>query len=281
MSIKTRMTTVALAALGFGLVPALAQEHTKSLDIKGLDNSIPAKTDFYHHVNTKWQKDHPLTAEYSRYGQFNILNDSSENRVQRIVMGLSATNPTAGTNAFKIATIYEQGMDSIRRNKEGAAPIKAKLAKIENTKAAEMGDLFRYMHRYESSPLFGVSMMEDLANSQVYSMYVGGGGLGLGDRDYYLLNDKRNKEVRNAYVKLIEKQMQLAGYKSSDAKRIAKNVLKIETLLADSTWTREESRNIPAMYNPVPSNRWRRSTPTCPCAVLSRTWVSRFPRCLS
>ncbi len=250
MSIKTKMTTAMCLALGFGLAPAVAQEHTKSLDVNGIDNSISPKTDFYHHVNTKWQKDHPLTAEYSRYGQFNILNDSSNNRIQRIVPGLPATNPKPGTNAFKIATIYEQGMDSVRRNREGAAPIKAKLAKIENTKPEEMGDLFRYMHRYESSPLFGVSMMEDLGNSQVYAMYVSGGGLGLGDRDYYLLNDKRNKEVRNAYIKLIETQMGLAGYSKKDAKRIAKNVLKVETLIADSTWTREESRNLPAMYNP-------------------------------
>lgn len=250
MSIKTKMTTAMCLALGFGLAPAVAQEHTKSLDVNGIDNSISPKTDFYHHVNTKWQKDHPLTAEYSRYGQFNILNDSSNNRIQRIVTGLAATNPKPGTNAFKIATIYEQGMDSVRRNREGAAPIKAKLAKIENTKPEEMGDLFRYMHRYESSPLFGVSMMEDLGNSQVYAMYVSGGGLGLGDRDYYLLNDKRNKEVRNAYIKLIETQMGLAGYSKKDAKRIAKNVLKVETLIADSTWTREESRNLPAMYNP-------------------------------
>jgi len=250
MSIKTKMTTAVCLALGFGLVPALAQEHTKSLDVKGIDHSISAKTDFYHHVNTKWQKDHPLTAEYSRYGQFNILNDSSNNRIRRIVTGLASTKPKPGTNAFKIATIYEQGMDSVRRNREGAAPIKAKLAKIENARHEEMGDLFRWMHRYEGSPLFGVSMMEDLGNSRIYSMYVGGGGLGLGDRDYYLLNDKRNKEVRNAYIKLIETEMELAGYKKKDAKRIAKTVLKIETLLADSTWTREQSRNIPAMYNP-------------------------------
>lgn len=249
MKLTAKMTVMCLS-LGLGVLPMMAQEHTKSLDVKGLDQSISPKTDFYHHVNNKWQKDHPLTPEYSRYGQFNILNDSSNNRVKRIVTGLAATNPAPGTNAFKIATIYEQGMDSVRRNREGATPIKDKLAKIENTKPNEMNDLFRYMHRYESSPLFGIAMQEDLANSQIYSMYVGGGSLGLGDRDYYLLNDKRNKEVRNAYVKLIETDMELAGYSKKDAKRIAKNVMKIETLLADSTWTREQSRNIPAMYNP-------------------------------
>ncbi len=250
MNLKTTLTAAVCVAAGMWAMPAAAQEHTKSLDLKGLDNSIPAKTDFYHHVNTKWQKDHPLTPEYSRYGQFNILNDSSEHRVQRIVMGLAATNPAKGTDAFKIATIYEQGMDSVRRNREGAAPLKAKIARIENAKPEDMAGLFRWMQRHESSPLFGVSMMEDLANSQVYAMYVGSAGLGLGDRDYYLLNDKRNKEVREAYIRLIERDMQLAGYSKKDARRIAKNVIKIETLMADSTWTKEQSRNIPLMYNP-------------------------------
>lgn len=263
---KLTMATAFVSTLAMGALSLMAQdvsepmsetsskmearEHLKSLSKQGLEESVSPKSDFYHHVNKKWEDSHPLSAEYSRYGQFNILNDSSNNRVQRIVKGLAATNPEKGTNAFKIATIYEQGMDSVRRNREGAAPIKKLLAKIENTPADGMTDLFRYLHRYESSPLFGVGMMEDLANSQVYAMYVSGGGLGLGDRDYYLLNDKRNKEVRAAYIKLIEKDMQLAGYSKKDSKRIAQNVIKIETLLADSVWTREQSRNIPAMYNP-------------------------------
>ncbi|MCM1369093.1 MAG: M13 family metallopeptidase [Candidatus Amulumruptor caecigallinarius] len=250
MRIRTGLTMAFCAAMGMSTTALLAQEHLKSLSKEGIDANISPKEDFYGHVNKKWMESHPLTPEYARYGQFNILNDSSEHRVQRIVRGLSATNPEKGTNAFKIATLYEQGMDSVRRNREGAAPIKATLEKIENTDAAGMADLFRWMHRYQSSPLFSVGFMEDLANSKVYSMYVNGGGLGLGDRDYYLLNDKRNKEVRDAYVKLIETQMNLAGYSKKDAKRIAKNVMKIETLLADSVWTREQSRNIPAMYNP-------------------------------
>lgn len=64
-----------------------------------------------------------------------------------------------------------------------------------------------------------------------------------------LNNDKRSKDVREAYKKLIAAQMINAGYSKKDAARIVKNVMNIETLLADSTWTREESRNIPAMYN--------------------------------
>lgn len=261
MKLKTVLTC---AFLGAALYGAAAQEHLKSLDAKGIDNSISPKKDFYHHVNNKWMESHPLSAEYSRYGQFNILNDSSNNRVRRIVTGLAATNPTPGSDAYKIATIYEAGMDSVRRNKLGATPIKADLERIENTPSSGMEDLFIWMHKNYGSPLIGAGPMEDLANSNVYAMYVSAPNLGLGDRDYYLLNDKRNKEVRAAYIKLIEKNMQLAGYSKKDSKRIAKNVMKIETLIADSTWTREQSRNIPAMYNPRSFTQIKESYPAFP-----------------
>ena len=113
-----------------------------------------------------------------------------------------------------------------------------------------MEDLFLWMHGNYASPFFGAGPMEDLMNSTVYAMYVSGGGMGLGDRDYYLLNDERNTAVRNAYKKLIATQMQNAGYTEADANRIMSNVMKIETAIADSAMTREESRDIPRMYNP-------------------------------
>lgn len=268
------MRTKALLALALAAaaVPCMAQEHLKSLDGKGLDPNISPKEDFYGHVNSKWMKDHPLSPEYSRYGQFNILNDSSNNRVQRLVMGLAATNPAKGTNAYKIANIYELAMDSVRRNREGAAPIKADLAKIENTKPEDMENLLIWIHRNYGSPFFNAAPQEDLGNSNIYAMYVGSTGLGLGDRDYYLLKDKKHKDILNAYDRLIQTDMKLAGYSTKDAKRIAKNVIKIETLMADSTWTREQSRNIPAMYNirtmaqlqemypNIPWNRWFKET---------------------
>ncbi len=246
MKLRNLLAIMASASFCMGM----QAEHLKSLDPKGIDPTTPASQDFYRHVNKGWMDSHPLTPEYSRYGAFNILNDSSNNRVRRIVTGLAATNPQKGTNAYKVATLYEQGMDSIRRNKLGAEPIKPALSKIEGTQHDAMTDLMLWMHKNYSSPLFNGGPQEDLANSQVYAMYLGSNSLGLGDRDYYLLNDKRNKEVREAYQKLIEKYMTLAGYSKKDAKRIVKSVMKIETALADSALTREESRNIPALYNP-------------------------------
>jgi len=259
--LKVALSAAMLASIGSY---AFAGEHLKSVNPAYIDSTIPAGEDFYRHVNNGWMKAHPLTPEYARYGVFNILNDSAEKNVQDIVLNLGATNPEKGSNAFKIWTLYSQGMDSVRRNSEGAAPILADLKKIENTPHEGMEDLLLWMHRNYSSPFFGAGPMEDMANSNEYAMYVSGAGLGMGDRDYYLLNDKDNKRIREAYQKLIVGQMQNAGFSKKDATRIMKNVMKIETALADSTWTREESRNIPAMYNPRSIEQLKEMYPNLP-----------------
>lgn len=192
---------------------------------------------------------HPLTPEYASYGQYKILSDSGNNRVRRIVTNLAKTNTKKGTTAYKIAALYESAMDSTRRNQLGAAPIREALSKIENITPDGMDDLFIWFHKYYGSPFVKAGHMANVADSREYAMYVNGGAIRLGDRDYYLNNDKRSKDVREAYKKLIAAQIINAGYSKKDAARIVKNVMNIETLLADSTWTREESRNIPAMYN--------------------------------
>ncbi len=238
------------------------QEHLKSLNPAYVNDSIAPGEDFYTHVNDGWMKAHPLTDEYSRYGQFNVLSDEAERRVRDIVTNLSDQNPEPGTVAFKVATIYSQAMDSVRRNEEGAAPIQADLKKIEDTPADGMTDLFMWMHGNYASPFFGAGPMEDMGDSNRYAMYVSGGSLGMGDRDYYLLDDEHNATVREAYKKLIAAQMKNAGYGEEDAARIVENVMKIEKSLAEETWTREESRNIPAMYNPKSADELRKMYPS-------------------
>lgn len=258
------LKSLVLFALGGIALSSLADEHLKSLPANQIDPSISPKEDFYHYVNQRWMDRNPLTPAHSRYGQFNILDDSSKNRVRRIVANLAATNPQPGTVAFKVASLYEGYMDSTRRNQLGAKPILADLKKIENTADTEMDDLFLWLHKYYCSPFLSAGHQEDLHNSAQYAMYIGSGGLTLGDRDYYLKNDKENRRIRDAYKNLITKDMRLCGYSSKDAKRIAKNVMKVETLIADSTWTREKSRDLTAIDNLLAMSDVRGMYPNIP-----------------
>ena len=162
MNLKS--TFVAMVLTATAAMGANAQEHLYSLDAKQLDQTIAPGNDFYHHFNRQWQLANPLTPEHSRYGKFNVLSDSSEVRVKNLVLGLANSNPEPGTVAFKVSTIYNQAMDSVRRNREGAAPIQADLKKIENTPHEGMEDLLLWMHTYYSSPFFSAGIQEDLSN---------------------------------------------------------------------------------------------------------------------
>ena len=248
------MKTLPLAIIATAAMAASCShgnaEHLASITPDYIDTTIAPGHDFYNRINKGWIEANPLTGEHARYGRFDVINDTCEARVRSLVEGLGATNPQPGSVAHKVWTVYSLAMDTARRNAEGATPILADLKKIEETPHEGMADLFLWMHANYGSPFFGAGPMEDMTNSMKYAMYVSGAGLGMGDRDYYLLDDERNTTVRDAYRKLIDTQMQNAGYSAADAARITDNVLKIETAIARDTKTREESRNIVAMYNP-------------------------------
>ena len=248
------MKTLPLAIIATAAMAASCShgnsEHLASINPDYIDTTIAPGHDFYNRINKGWIEANPLTGEHARYGRFDVINDTCEARVRSLVEGLGATNPQPGSVAHKVWTVYSLAMDTARRNAEGATPILADLKKIEETPHEGMADLFLWMHANYGSPFFGAGPMEDMTNSMKYAMYVSGAGLGMGDRDYYLLDDERNTTVRDAYRKLIDTQMQNAGYSAADAARSTDNVLKIETAIARDTKTREESRNIVAMYNP-------------------------------
>ncbi|MCM1029087.1 MAG: M13 family metallopeptidase [Pseudoflavonifractor sp.] len=251
MQKSTFLMAIAGAAMCGMAACSSSAGHLSSLDKSQINDSIPAGVDFYEHVNDLWRKAHPLTAEYARFGKFDLLRDSAEARVKDIVTGLAATNPEPGTNAYKLATLYTQGMDSTRRNADGAAPIKAGLEKIESAPDDGMTDLFLWYQTEWGSPIMGAGIMENMKNSNEYAMYVSGGSMGMRDRDYYLKDDERNTAVRNAYKKLITDQLANAGYDAEIASRIMNTVMKIETSMAQAARTREESRDVEASWNPT------------------------------
>jgi putative endopeptidase len=96
----------------------------------------------------------------------------------------------------------------------------------------------------------GVGPQQDLKNPNIYSVYVGQGGLGLPDRDYYL--DTKNPkfaEVRTKYEAHVASMLRLGGYSEPEAR--AKAMVALETKVAGVQWSKVEERQIDKVYNPV------------------------------
>ncbi len=220
----------------------------KGVDRNNLDLSVSPGENFYQYACGGWQKANPLDPQYARFGTFDQLGENSREQVKDIITNLGENLPQ-GTIAQKVSDLYRLGMDADRLNAEGANPLKADLAKIDNAKRGDFMKLIAWMQMGISSPFFSTSVMADLKNSNANMFYMMQGGLSMGDRDYYLENDANTVKVRNAYVNYIERLFVLAGYKKGAAKKAAKNVMKIETDLARVAMTREETRDYSKLYN--------------------------------
>ena len=220
----------------------------KGVDRSNLDLSTKPGENFYQYACGGWMKANPLDPQYARFGTFDQLGENNREQLKNLIMNLGRNNPK-GSLAQKVSDLYLQGMDSTIRNQQGNKPVEAMLAQIYQMPRTDLVAMLADLHRGITSPFFDAGVMADLKNSDQNLMYLTAAGLGMGDRDYYLENDENTVKVRNAYLAYIEKLLTLSGRKAKDAKKVAKNILAIETEFAKVAMTREESRDYSKQYN--------------------------------
>ena len=206
---------------------------TSGIDLANLDTTALPGTSFYQYACGGWMKNHPLTDEYSRFGSFDMLAENNRQQLRGLIEGLAAEKHEAGSIAQKVGELYNIAMDSVKLNKEGAAPIKPELEKIGAIKdKAEIYPLIVEMQKRGMYPYFILYVSADDMNSNENMVHTMQGGLGMGERDYYLEDDAQTKEIRDKYQQHVSKMFQLAGYDEATARKAVKAVMNIETRLA-------------------------------------------------
>ena len=225
-------------------------EKVPAIDLANLDTSVAPGEDFYQYSTGGWQKSHPLGAEYARFGNFDQLRENNVERINELFKEMATLKTEKGSVEQKIADLYKMGLDSTRLNAEGAAPIKKYIDQIyAATDKADLVKVVADMHKSGESAFFGSYVEADLANSDNQILYLGQGGLGIGNRDYYV--DPQNAELKAGYQKFLEKVFGLAGIENPET--AAANALAVEDVLAVNSWTNAMERDIEAQYNPMSS----------------------------
>ena len=219
-----------------------------AIDINNFDESIARNDDFYQWATGGWQKNNPLKPEYSRYGSFDVLRENNEIRINDLFGEMSKVKAEFGSVEQKISDLYKMGLDEERLNREGAEPIREALNAILATSEREaLLASIPALHTDGVGVFFAAYPAADLEDSNMNIFYIEQGGLGMGNRDYYI--DEKNAEIKAAYRVYLEKLFTLAGVEG-DIQKMVDDVVTIEDAIAEKSWSNVECRDIVKGYNP-------------------------------
>ena len=240
-----------------------AVETTAGIRTENLDTTAVAGTDFYQYACGGWMKNNPLPAEFSRFGSFDKLAEDNRAQIQGLIEELAAQESAPGSVAQKIGTLYRVAMDSVKLNKDGAAPLKKRLQQIASVK--EEKDLYYLLGEMQKRGVgayVAVYVGADEKNSSMNAVQTYQIGLSMGERDYYLEDTENSKRIRTAFLSHVEKMYKLAGMDDATAKRGAALVMDIETRLAKAYRSRTELRDPHANYNKMTMDEAKALCPT-------------------
>lgn len=247
-----------IPALAFAMTGASAQttDLKSGLDRNDMDLSIKPGTNFFDYAGGNWRKSHPIPAEYSRYGSFEVLIENNERQLHDLIEQLAKESHPAGSLEQKIGDLYNLAMDSTRRNREGWTPIKGQLEQVAAVKTLkDLTILSGQLGRYGVESYFGIGVGSDMKDSKMNIVGIQQGGLSLGNRDYYLENDEATQKIREAYKQYIVKMFRLVGDDEATAQKKMEAVFNIEMRIAKASKSMVELRDPEANYHKMTFNQ--------------------------
>ncbi len=220
-----------------------------AFNLADIDSAYKSCEDFDNFANGNWKKSNPVPSTESRWGAFNVLDkQNKEVRIKGIISEITAkTDLKKGTEEQQIADFYTSYLDTATIEKRGITPLQPYLDKIEGVKTlADWAKVTGELQKIGVSSFTGFYAEADAKNSKMNVLYQGQDGLSLGEKSYYERQDSATSNVRNEFVKHIDKMFTLAGFKETTP---GKTILDFETKLAKLQLTNVQLRDPQATYN--------------------------------
>lgn len=221
---------------------------TSGIDTSELDPAVRPQDDLFLHVNGKWIERTEIPADKARYGSFAVLAENAEEAVRDIITG--TMSPPAGTMALseeqKVAALYESFMNVERVDELGAEPIHFDMHRAFGVGSiAQLVEITAELERQGLAGFFGMYIDNDPGNPERYIVLLMQAGIGLPDESYY--REEQFAEIREQYVRHIERMFDLVGIEAAQER--AASVFELERQIAEKHWDMVASRDIQKLYN--------------------------------
>ncbi len=262
--------TTTLASLAIVLSATVCNAQTKNnkqskpgINLSYMDKSVEPGEDFFRYVNGTWVDNTEIPGDKTRWGSFDELREQTNNDALAILKK-AAANKSLDPNSDqgKAASLYRSIMDTVARNKRGVEPLKPYLAKIDKVRnVKDLQLLLTEMEPLGGLGFFGAGIGADAKDSNRNVVYMGPGSLGLPDRDYYVSDDEDSQEKRQKYIMHVARMLKYVGYNDIDAQKAAKEILALETAMAEPRLDRVERRDRRKSYNPMTVAQLQETTP--------------------
>ena len=224
-----------------------------------VDKTLDPCTDFFKYACSKWIKANPIPSDQAGWGTFNELAIWNIAAVHKTLESASeATSPAPIEK--KVGDYYASCMDEAAINKAGLTPLRPLLDRIDHMKSkSEMPEIIAQIHKtirpaalnfidaQYQGVLFGLYSGADLDDARKMLAVLDQSGMGLPAREFYLKDDDKSKQIRDAYVKYISQILVLSGEQQANADTEAKAILSMETAMANAAMDivlRRDPKNI-------------------------------------
>lgn len=263
MNTKVYFSVIALTLLAAGCDQKKeAGAASMGIRVVNMDTTASPHTDFFRYACGGWMDSHPLTGEYARFGMFDLLAENNRKQLKSLIEELAAKQSEPGSVAQKIGDLYNMAMDSVKLNTDGMKPIQEELERIARLKdKKELTALVAEMHRRGFTPYFGIYVGSDDKNSAMNIVHTYQDGLSLDEREYYLENDEHTREIREKFEQHVAKMFRLAGYDEAQAKKVAGDVMKVETRIATASYDNVKLRDPHANYHKMALSELKKEIP--------------------
>ena len=253
----SRLFAALFALTSVRAMPAQVPDSTPApgaaVDRSRMDTSCAACADFFRYANGGWAARTEIPAQYTSYGISREVMDRNEALLRKILddaarEGSRAADPTTRL----IGTFYGSCMDSVRAERDDAAPLKPLLQRIAAIRTR--GDLAEVLGGFQRQgvnagiPAFPFA---DLASSDTLRLNFYQGSYGLPDRDYYLRSDSAFVAARKQYQAHMGRTFGLLGESPAAARQDVERVWRIEQALATAALPAEQASKFPELHHPM------------------------------